>query len=92
MSPEFRRLAALAATSLRLRVDYLPRSSELLCSVARSGIERRELDLHLSLVPDDAPEVANRLLSAWSEAYLFGYPDTHSETAERVLKGAGGIF
>lgn len=87
MHQEFQRLAALAATTLRLRIDYLPRSSELLCSVARTGYGRRDLDLHLALVADDSPEVASALLTAWHANYLFGAPETAAEACKRVLAG-----
>jgi len=85
VSPEFRRLAALASSSQRLLVAYLPRSSELLCSVARTGFGRRDLDLHLALVPDTAPESALKLVSGWLEGYLFGYPESAADIKRRVL-------
>lgn len=86
MSPEFRRLAALSTATLRLNVSYLPRSSELLCGVTRSGVARRDLDLDLALIDGEAPEQAVSLLTAWTQNFLFGYPEsmTESRTAWRL--------
>lgn len=83
MSPEFRRLAALASSTLRLRIDYLPRSSELLCSAARSGLSRLDQDLHLVLLEDTRPEDAVALLTQWQQNYLFGYGESLADTTLR---------
>jgi hypothetical protein len=67
---EFARLSALSVSTLRLRVDYLPRSQQLLVSAARSGLSRVDNDLHLVHVDESLTEPAANLGMRWIETYL----------------------
>jgi hypothetical protein len=67
---EFERLAALSVSTLRLRLDSLPRSSAILVSAARTGLSRLDSDLHLAVVDERLSEPLSDLCLRWAQAHL----------------------
>lgn len=67
---EFERLSALAVSTLRFRIDSLPRTSAILVSAARTGLSRLDSDLHLAVVDERLSEPVSDLCMRWSQAHL----------------------